>query len=252
MTSSSDNMFSNKIYALICKSDGIKAKDIARELKVDRTTVNRLLYCYPFIHDLCYRDKDYMWHGYIKQVRPHIGLGEYSGYYSTVQEFLELSEEEWFETLKAGCKNIGRNLNDTRGLFHSFKDARETMVNLFADLKEHVDYGDWEIVFELRIKRSKAIRIYADVLVITDRYVFSLEFKMKDKIEAEEVLQAGKYCQYQEVIFGTDYDVIPVLVLTRATDLYTYVPLGKTTAELPVCSGDMLFNIFDEYLEFLD
>ena len=48
----SDNMISNKIYALICQSDGIKAKDIARELKVDRTTVNRLLYCYPFIHDL--------------------------------------------------------------------------------------------------------------------------------------------------------------------------------------------------------
>lgn len=247
-----DSMISNKIYALICKSDGIKAKDIARELKMDRTTVNRLLYCYPFIHDLCYRDNDYMWHGYIKQVRPHIGLGEYSGYYSTVSEFLELSEEEWLETLKAGCKNIGRNLNDTRGLFHSFRDARETMVNLFEDLKEHVDYSDWEIVFELRIKRSKAIRIYADVLVITDRYVFSLEFKMKDKIEDEEVLQAGKYSQYQEVIFGTDYDVIPVLVLTRATDLYKYVPLGKTTAELPVCSGDMLFNIFDEYMGFLD
>ncbi len=248
----SDNMISNKIYALICQSDGIKAKDIARELKVDRTTVNRLLYCYPFIHDLCYRDKDYRWHGYIKQVRPHIGLGEYSGYYSTAQEFLELSEEEWFETLKEGCKNIGRNLNDTRGLFHSFKDARETMINLFGDLKEHVDYKDWEIVFELRIKRSKAIRIYADVLVITDRYVFSLEFKMKDKIEAEEVLQAGKYSQYQEVIFGTDYDVIPVLVLTRASDLYRYVPIGNSTAELPVCSGDMLFNIFDEYLGFLD
>ena len=248
----SDNMISNKIYALICQSDGIKAKDIARELKIDRTTVNRLLYCYPFIHDLCYRDKDYRWHGYIKQVRPHIGLGEYSGYYSTAQEFLELSEEEWFETLKEGCKNIGRNLNDTRGLFHSFKDARETMINLFTDLKEHVDYKDWEIVFELRIKRSKAIRIYADVLVITDRYVFSLEFKMKDKIEAEEVLQAGKYSQYQEVIFGTDYDVIPVLVLTRASDLYRYVPIGNSTAELPVCSGDMLFNIFDEYLGFLD
>lgn len=25
-----------------------------------------------------------------------------------------------------------------------------------------------------------------------------------------------------------------------------------TTAELPVCSGDMLFNIFDEYLGFLE
>ncbi|MBO5461587.1 MAG: helix-turn-helix domain containing protein [Ruminococcus sp.] len=240
------NILSNNIYSLICRSDGIKARDIAHQLHIDRSTVNHLLYCYPFIHDLCYRDSEYNWHGYIRQTRPHTGLGDYSGYYSTVREFLELSEAEWFEQLQDGCRQIGRNLNDTRGLYHSFRDAGETMVNLFEDLKNDVDFADWEIVFELRIKRSRAIRIYADVLVITDSHVFSLEFKMNDKIEEEEVLQAAKYSSYQEVIFGPDYDVIPVLVLTRATDLYTYVPFGESTAELPVCSGDMLFNIFDE------
>lgn len=246
------DMIANRIYALICQSDGIKAKDIAHQLNIDRTTVNRLLYCAPFIHDLCYRDSEYNWHGYIQQSYPHRGLEEYSGYYSTVGEFMDASEEEWFERLQEGCKRIGRNLNDTRGLFHSFWDARDTMLNLFHDLYNNVDYADWEIVFELRIKRSRAIRIYADILVITENRVFSLEFKMNDKIEEEEVLQAAKYTPYQEVVFGPDYDVIPVLVLTRASDLYKYVPLGETTAELPVCSGDMLFNIFDEYLGFLD
>ena len=108
------------------------------------------------------------------------------------------------------------------------------------------------IIFELRIKKSRAIRIYADVLVITENYVFSLEFKMNDKIEEDEAAQAAKYTEYLEVLFGPDYDVVPVLVLTRASDLYTYTPLKKTTAELPVCSGDMLFNVFDEYLGFLD
>jgi hypothetical protein len=75
---------------------------------------------------------------------------------------------------------------------------------------------------------------------------------MKDEIEKDEVAQAAKYTPYQEVIFGFDYDVIPALVLTRTSDLYTYVPIANTTAELPVCSGDMLFNVFDEYLGFLD
>ena len=242
----------NCMYALICQSDGIKAREIAQQLHMDRTTVNRLLYCAPFIHDLCYRDEDYKWYGYIRQARPHKGLEAYSGYYSKVSEFLELSEEEWFAQLTEGCKQIGRNLNDTRGLFHSFRDARETMVTLFEDLDGNVDFEDWEIVFELRIKRSKMIRIYADVLVITDTHVFSLEFKMNDKIEEEEVQQAAKYSGYQEVIFGPAYDVISVLVLTKASDLYTYVPLGASTAQLPVCSGDMLFNVFDEYLEFLE
>ena len=44
---------------------------------------------------------------------------------------------------------------------------------------------------------------------------------------------------------------IPVLVLTAARDLYTFAPIGEKDAVLPVCSGDMLFNAFDEYLGFL-
>ena len=245
-------LLETRIYNLICQSDGVTARDIAKKLNIERKTVNQLLYCAPFIHDLCYRDADYKWHGYIRQTRPHIGLEAYSGYYSKVSEFLKLSEEEWFTQLTEGCKQIGRNLNDTRGLFHSFRDARETMINLFADLDGNVIFDDWEIVFELRIKRSKMIRIYADVLVITDSHVFSLEFKMNDEIIEEEVEQAGKYSKYQEVIFGAEYDVISVLVLTKTSDVYTYVPMGESTAELPVCSGDMLFNIFDEYLGFLE
>lgn len=244
------NPIERNMYALICSHDGIKAKDIAKQLHTDRTTINRYLYLCPYIRELCYRDDSYHWHGYIRQNRPHKGLEDFSGYHSSVGEFLELSEEDWMKKLQEGCRKIGRNLNDTRGLFHSFRDCRETMCALFQDL-EGLDYKDWEIVFELRIKRSRSIRIYADVLVITKQYVFSLEFKMNDTIEEEEVAQAAKYSQYLEVIFGPEYDVIPVLVLTRATDLYTYVPLKNTTAEVPVCSGDMLFNIFDEYIGFL-
>jgi hypothetical protein len=75
---------------------------------------------------------------------------------------------------------------------------------------------------------------------------------MKDKIDEEEVKQAAKYSPYLEVLFGPDYEVIPVLVLTRAEDLYTYTSLPGTTAEIPVCSGDMLFNVFDEYMGFLE
>lgn len=238
------------IYAAICQSDGIRAKDIAKKLNRERSAVNHYLYASPYMKELCYQDAEYRWHGYIQQRRPHAGLEEFSGYYSLVGEFLELDEETWFQTLQEGCRKIGRNLNDTRGLFHSFRDTGETMRLLFADL-EPVDYRSWEILFELRIKKSRYIRIYADVLVITENYVFSLEFKMNDRIEPEEVAQAAKYSQYLEVLFGPDYEVIPVLVLTKAEDLYRFEPLENSTAEILVCSGDMLFNAFDEYLGFL-
>lgn len=138
-------------------------------------------------------------------------------------------------------------------IFHSFRDSYEVMKNLFADLSDaDVKFDDWEILFELRIKKSRYIRIYADVLVITENYVFSLEFKMNDKILEEEMSQAAKYSPYLEVLFGPQYEVIPVLVLTKAEDLYQYAELAGTTAEIPICSGDMLFNIFDEYLGFLE
>ena len=88
--------------------------------------------------------------------------------------------------------------------------------------------------------------------MITEDKVFSLEFKMKDVIEEEEELQAAKYAGYLDVIFGDPYEIIPALVLTRAEDLYIWKELPGSTAMLPVCSGDMLFNLFDEYLGFLE
>ena len=240
-----------KMYELICSHDGIKAREIARESGIDKTQINRLLYNAPFIHELCYRDANFNWHGLIRQTFPHYGLSDFCGYYGTADEFLKLSDEEWLEELTAGCREIGRNLNDTRGLIHSFRDSRETMKNLFSDL-ENVDHHAWEVCFELRIKRARYVRIFADVLVITENRVFSLEFKMKDAIDPEEELQAVKYAPYLDIIFGSAYEVIPALVLTKAADLYRWEPIPGSTAELPVCSGDMLFNLFDEYLGFLE
>ena len=242
-----------EICALICRNNGIRAKDIARELNIDRQAVNHVLYSSPLMKELCWQDGDYCWHGIMKQTRPHTGLQEFAGYYDTVQNFLAMSEEEWLERLTEGCTYIGRNLNDTRGLFHSFRDCRTQVLGLFTDLKEMI--GDsclsWEVAFELRLKRSRHVRIYADVLIITENRVFSLEFKMKDQINPEEILQAAKYSPYLEIMFGPEYEVIPVLVLTATRDVFEFAPIGKSDAVLPVCSGDMLFNVFDEYLRFL-
>ena len=242
------------ICAAICHGDGLKAKEIARQLGLDHGTVNHALYHSSLMQELCWQDDEYRWHGIMRQARPHSGLQEFAGYYGLVREFLELSEDEWMAKLTEGCTNIGRNLNDTRGLLHSFRDCRETMLALFRDLREMLGESclDWELAFELRLKRSRYVRIYADVLVVTEDRVFSLEFKMKDAIDPDEVLQAAKYCPYLEILFGPDYEIVPVLVLTAARELFEFVPIGKSDAVLPVCSGDMLFNAFNEYLEFMD
>ncbi|MBQ6274418.1 MAG: helix-turn-helix domain containing protein [Oscillospiraceae bacterium] len=243
-----------EICAVICRHAGIKAKDIARELNIDRQEVNHILYSSPLMKELCWQDRDYCWHGIVRQERPHVGLQEFAAYYDRVGSFLLLSEEEWMARMTEGCANIGRSLSDTRGLLHSFRDCRAQILRLFEDLRSMAGERclDWEIAFELRLKRSRHVRIYADVLIITEDKLFSLEFKMKNRVEPEEVLQAAKYAPYLEILFGPDYEVIPVLVLTGAREAFDFEQIGQTDAVLPVCSGDMLFNVFDEYLGFLN
>lgn len=242
-----------RVCAEICRGDGLKAREIARRLKLDRNTVNHILYASPLLKELCYQDRDYVWHGIIRQERPHRGLFEFSGYYSRVDEFLDLTENAWMDRLVEGCQRVGRSVSDMRGLFHSFRDCRAQMARLFEDLLDMV--GDaclsWEIAFEFRLKRARRVRIYADVLVITENRVFSLEFKMKDAVTAEDVAQAAKYAPYLEIVFGPDYEVLPALVLTRARDYFDFSTISGSDFILPVCSGDMLFNVFDEYMGFL-
>ena len=242
-----------EICAVICRHAGIKAKDIARELNIDRQEVNHILYSSPLMKELCWQDRDYCWHGIVRQERPHVGLQEFAAYYDRVGSFLLLSEEAWMARMTEGCANIGRSLSDARGLLHSFRDCRAQILGLFEDLRSMAGERclDWEIAFELRLKRSRHVRIYADVLIITEDKLFSLEFKMKNRVEPEEVLQAAKYAPYLEILFGPEYEVIPVLVLTGAREAFGFEQIGQTDAVLPVCSGDMLFNVFDEYLGFL-
>ena len=241
------------VCAVICAGDGLRAREIAASLGLERAAVNRILYRSPLLRELCWQDRDYRWHGLIRQERPHVGLQEFAAFYSPVRDFIGLDEETWMARLTEGCVNNGRNLNDTRGLLHSFRDCREQLLRLFEDLREMLGENclDWEIAFELRLKRARSVRIYADVLILTEDRAFSLEFKMKDRIDPDEVLQAAKYCPYLEILFGPAYEVIPVLVLTGAREMFTFASIGESDRVLPVCSGDMLFNVFDEYLGFL-
>lgn len=243
-----------KIYSLISRSDGIRAREIAKKTGIDKTEISRWMVSSALMRELCYQDEEYRWHALVRQKAPFDGLYEFSGWYGTVPEFMEENEESWLGELENGCRRIGRNLNDTRGLIHSFRDCRETMRSLFGDLRDLSDLptDNWEIVFELRFNLMRRIRIYADVLVITENRVFPLEFKMKDRIEPEEVLQAAKYVPFLEILFGKEKDVFPALVLTGTSELFSYEPIGTTEYVLPVCSGDMLFNVFNEAIGFLD
>ena len=74
-----DQELERAVCAVICRSDGIRAREIAKQLSLDHQTVNSLLYSSPLMRELCWQDRDYRWHGLVRQKRPHIGLQEFSG-----------------------------------------------------------------------------------------------------------------------------------------------------------------------------
>ena len=242
-----------RVYAAIAGGSGLKARELGHMLGMEKGEISRLLVSSALMREMCYQDREYRWHALVRQEMPHEGLYEFSGWYGRVSEFRAQPEAAWLETLEQGCRRIGRSLNDTQGLYHSFLDCRQTMLRLFSDLAEMgvAGFPDWEIVFELRLNRARYIRIYTDVLLITGQHAFPLEFKMKAEVDPQEVLQAAKYVPYLEMILGPRVNVAPALVLTAAADLFTYVPIGDTDGILPVCSGDMLFNVLNEYMGFL-
>lgn len=125
-----------KIYSLISRSDGIRAREIAKKTGIDKTEISRWMVSSALMRELCYQDEEYRWHALVRQKAPFDGLYEFSGWYGTVPEFMEENEESWLGELENGCRRIGRNLNDTRGLIHSFRDCRETMRSLFRDLRD--------------------------------------------------------------------------------------------------------------------
>ena len=49
-----DEQLERKVCAAICQSNGIRAREIAAQLKLDRGTVNHILYASPLLKELCY------------------------------------------------------------------------------------------------------------------------------------------------------------------------------------------------------
>jgi len=87
------------ICSIICRNSGILAREIESELGINRSKVNQVLYRSSLLKELCWQDSDFRWHGILTQGRPHYGLQEFSGYYSSVREFLSLSEDQWLNRL---------------------------------------------------------------------------------------------------------------------------------------------------------
>lgn len=155
-----------------------------------------------------------------------------------------------FYTLLVGDKLMRY---DTLAVCHIVKNRKGGVSS--CDVLAHLELKDFNreyLEYTALVAEQCENSDLADSMVIGTSAVTETELKMKDAIDPDEVLQAAKYCPYLEIMFGPGYEIVPVLVLTAARELFEFVPIGKSDAVLPVRSGDMLFNAFNEYLGFLN
>ena len=120
----------------ICRRDGIKAREIARELDLDHQTVNHYLYSSPLMKELCWQDRDCRWHGIVRQERPHTGLQEFAAWFGTAEELIAALWENETDLIAA--------------------KARLRM--LISDLKKTLDQIGMEAVLVRRSGRLSILR----------------------------------------------------------------------------------------------
>lgn len=157
-------------------------------------------------------------------------------------------EAAWLDELRIVCVRIGRSLNDAYGLIHSFCNCRQVTRETLVVLNDFgVRCDDWGLAFELRIKRTRWVRIYADMLVIVSEgtikpaYSFSQEFKMKGVIDSVGVMLVAKYLSYLEVVFDPSSNVVPALCSRwcRIATSTSSSMVGESSRLLPVTCSSM-------------
>lgn len=152
-------------------------------------------------------------------------------YADLIANFSKENEEEFINQLKtAFLESYSLDLSDEQ--VHAWRDSFRVMhnVNLHQDIS---------ILFEYSLLYESGRR--PDVILLSSEDIVILEFKMKNVIKQEDIDQVKAYARdLNEYHYESrDKKVIPLLVLTRTTNL------DKKIDNVQCVSDDMLQKVLD-------
>ena len=231
---------------LAANPNGLKASQIAKLIGSTRTEVNSYLYSHTDSYEI---HEGYIWtpkaagssaptpepKRRARATKAAISespiLAQRYAYCATVEEFLDINEDDWIQVMKSG--------------FHeSYLMALGALqINVWKDCFRvlqrelpafHQIHPGFHIVFEYALPYESGRR--PDVLLVCNEYVIVLEFKKKQEILQADIDQANAYARDIEEYHyeSREKDLSAILVLTEAHDVYV------DEEGLIVCSGDML------------
>lgn len=162
-------------------------------------------------------------------------MNERCCYSNSVSGFLKETESNFIKTMKAAFNDeyvLSLGPEQVAAWKDCFKVMQDTPL-----------YDCASIIFEYALPYESGRR--PDVLLVTKEHVVILEFKMKNRILEADVDQVAAYARdIREYHFESrDKSVVPVLVLTRTTDV------DEIINDVHVVSADNLSIIIDDYTE---
>ena len=95
-----------RIYSLIARKDGIKAREIARELEMDKSDISRWMVSSALMRELCYQDREYGWYD---SKGPMKGCMNFPA-------GMERSGSSWRKMRRNGWKNSSRAAGGSAGI----------------------------------------------------------------------------------------------------------------------------------------
>ena len=143
-------------------------------------------------------------------------------WYGTVSSFLGIDLVSWGTALTSRLLKIGLPVDNSQ---------KSAWINCFEKLKKvlpkvldwNSEIGNWLIIFEYELLRERGRR--PDVLLLSDKQIYVLEFKQSDYAPQSYLDQVSAYARDIKNYHALSHEmeVIPILVLSNSVDFFSII-----------------------------
>lgn len=162
-------------------------------------------------------------------------------YSDTVENFLKMEEDAWLKIMISTFPKVC-DLPLGKSQIEAWRDCFQNLQKYLPSApRSLMKYG---IVFEYTLAYESGRR--PDVLLISDKQIFVLEFKMKNSELPTDIDQVAEYARDIKCYHSASWekDVVPILVLTKAN-----IMPRKCDGDVLVCSANHLVKVLEQKID---
>lgn len=172
-----------------------------------------------------------------------MGAIQHYGWLGTINEFLNIPEESLRTALEEHHK-LCMNMDSSASQIVAWRNCIKTLKKQLSILSmKYPKVSSWAIIFEYELPRERGRR--PDVIILSDKDIFILEFKDREKSREGFIDQVSAYARDIQNYQSESHDkyVHPILILTFSKDsMFQYNNVWVTS---PSDLIELLTNVID-------